>query len=640
MKKSLKQFITLPRRLTEKRSGLRWLGLPFLLLMGFGTLLAAEVVTFASPLMALRWCAAHPGPAAFSALVIAAVTGLLWCLSGSLFLGGLLTVAPCVILAFVNTYKLRINGAPLEIADFTLAKDIPELMTLSKGNLELPPWGAATIAGCVVMLLCSMWVGRGLRPKWKGRTAAGCLCAALVLCLSLVPWAQRTVMRGFDMLPDSRIGQTYSNEVNGVLGGLYRAWALRGGTPPEHYSEKQMRALLDEIEAETFPTEEAPVKPSVILILSESFFDLTTLPGVEFSEDPVPNYHALSKETLSGTFYTSYCGYNTGIIERSVLAGLHARYLPYGANVCYMDAEQTGLLTALPEVFRRNGYGTLAMHTYNNELYNRTEAFPILGFDRVLFEDDFYDETRLAGGYLSDDYFADLIIQNYEEMTAEGDPAFIFGISMENHQPYPVDKFDETEIGVSSPLLTETEIGMLETVAQGTYDADASLGKLAAYFAEKEEPVLLVFFGDHRPSLPTLNEQTIYQRLGLCDHSDEFYWTPEQRAVMFSTDYLAWANYDAFDEAQFGENVPSGDLLLGSDVLDWAGVTQTVYWKLLGKLGDSVLSYTENGFLAADGTAERTAPPEYAGIIGQVEAVLYDAFYGQRYVTADMNTDR
>ena len=193
---------------------------------------------------------------------------------------------------------------------------------------------------------------------------------------------------------------------------------------------------------------------------------------------------------------------------------------------------------------------------------------------------------------------------------------------------------------MSSPLLTETEIGMLETVAQGTYDADASLGKLAAYFAEKEEPVLLVFFGDHRPSLPTLYEQTIYQKLGLCDHSDEFYWTPEQRAVMFSTDYLAWANYDAFDEAQFGENVPSGDLLLGSDVLDWAGVTQTVYWKLLGKLGDSVLSYTENGFLAADGTAERTAPPEYAGIIGQVEAVLYDAFYGQRYVTAEMNTDR
>ena len=109
MKNSLKQLITVPRRLTEKRPGLRWLGLAFVLLMGFGTVLAAEVVSFASPLLALRWCAAHPGPAAFSALVIAAVTGLVWCLCGSLLLGGVLTTAPCVILAFVNSYKLRIR---------------------------------------------------------------------------------------------------------------------------------------------------------------------------------------------------------------------------------------------------------------------------------------------------------------------------------------------------------------------------------------------------------------------------------------------------------------------------------------------------------------------------------------------------
>ena len=139
----------------------------------------------------------------------------------------------------------------------------------------------------------------------------------------------------------------------------------------------------------------------------------------------------------------------------------------------------------------------------NNHLYYDLDA-PVL-------EDDFYDETRLKAGYLSDDYFADLIIRYYEEMTAQGDPAFIFGISMENHQPYPEDKFDETEIAVSAPALTQREVGMLESVAQGPFDADASLGKLAAYFAAQEKPVLLVFFGDHRPSLPTDDGQTIYQ---------------------------------------------------------------------------------------------------------------------------------
>ena len=637
MKRVILNLLRFPEHITEKRPGLRWLGIPFLLLMGFGTLLAAEVVTFASPLLALRWCAAHPGAAVFTTLAISLVSGVLWALSGSLFVGGLLTTVPCMVLAFVNCFKLRINGAPLEIADFTLAAKVPELMTLSKGNLALPPWGAASIAGCVVMLLVALWVGRALRPGRAGRISCGLVCLALTLCLCLAPKAQLRAMRSFGMLPDSRIGQTYSNEINGVLGGLYRAWALRNGVAPEHYSAALMQELLDQTRKEATDAGEG-VRPSVILILSESFFDLTSLPGVGFSEDPVPCFHALAEDAVSGTFYTSYCGYNTGIIERSILSGLHSRYLPYGSNICYMDEEDTGRFTALPELFRAEGYGTLALHTYSNRLYNRAEAFPVLGFDRVLFEDEFYDETRLKGGYLSDDYFADLIIRYYEEMTAQGDPAFIFGISMENHQPYPPDKFDETEIAVSAPALTEREIGMLESVAQGTYDADASLGKLAAYFAAREEPVLLVFFGDHRPSLPTAYEQTIYQKLGLCDHSDEFYWTPEQRAVMFSTDYLAWANYDAFDPALFGENVASGDMLLGSDLLNWVGVRQTLFWQMIGQLGDSVASFTENGFVAADGTPSLRPPAECAEIIRRVEAVMYDAFYGERYITDAMNT--
>ena len=152
--------------------------------------------------------------------------------------------------------------------------------------------------------------------------------------------------------------------------------------------------------------------------------------------------------------------------------------------------------------------------------------------------------------------------------------------------------------------------------------------------------MLLVFFGDHRPSLPTAYEQTIYQKLGLCDNSVDYYWTPEQRAVLFSTDYLAWSNRGALDTALFGEDVLSGDMLIGSDILDWAGVRQTLFWQLIGQLGDSVASYTENGFVAADGTPSAEPAAECAGIIGRVEAVMYDAFFGERYITDALNAYR
>ena len=98
------------------------------------------------------------------------------------------------------------------------------------------------------------------------------------------------------------------------------------------------------------------------------------------------------------------------------------------------------------------------------------------------------------------------------------------------------------------------------------------------------------------------------------------------------------ANYDAFDPADYGQDVASGDMLLGSDLLDWAGARQTLYWQMIGRLGDSVASYTEYGFVAADGTPSKKPPEEYAGTVQRVEAVMYDAFYGERYITDAMNT--
>ena len=53
---------------------------------------------------------------------------------------------------------------------------------------------------------------------------------------------------------------------------------------------------------------------------------------------------------------------------------------------------------------------------------------------------------------------------------------------------------------------------MLEVYTEGVRDADAMLGRLTAYFAEREEPVVLVFYGDHLPYLG--DNQKGYAELG------------------------------------------------------------------------------------------------------------------------------
>ena len=43
--------------------------------------------------------------------------------------------------------------------------------------------------------------------------------------------------------------------------------------------------------------------PNIVVVQLESFFDATDVRWLKFSEDPLPNWHALSKEYTSG-FYT------------------------------------------------------------------------------------------------------------------------------------------------------------------------------------------------------------------------------------------------------------------------------------------------------------------------------------------------
>ena len=44
------------------------------------------------------------------------------------------------------------------------------------------------------------------------------------------------------------------------------------------------------------------IKPTVIYLMSESFFDVNRLPGVEFSRDPLENFRRIGRNYSGGNF--------------------------------------------------------------------------------------------------------------------------------------------------------------------------------------------------------------------------------------------------------------------------------------------------------------------------------------------------
>ena len=135
---------------------------------------------------------------------------------------------------------------------------------------------------------------------------------------------------------------------------------------------------------------------------------------------------------------------------------------------------------------------------------------------------------------------------------------------------------------------------------------------------------------------------TVYTKLGLCPDNDTVGWTPEEINDLYSTDYLIWANDAALLQGQAGTRRDSSITAIGPQLLELTGQPVTRYWALLEKVSQVCLTNTELYFV--DGTGTPSAGVEEAALSDEArellqlrEDVLYDAMYGQQYITAEMN---
>ena len=136
---------------------------------------------------------------------------------------------------------------------------------------------------------------------------------------------------------------------------------------------------------------------------------------------------------------------------------------------------------------------------------------------------------------------------------------------------------------------------------------------------------------------------TVYTKLGLCPSNDTVDWTAEQVGDLYATDYLIWANDAALLQGQAGTRQDSSITAVGPQLLELTGGTEVSrYWRLLELVSQVSLTNTEQYFVDAGGTAyasqaDAGLTPEEQEILELRSAVIYDAFYGQQYITEEMN---
>ena len=80
------------------------------------------------------------------------------------------------------------------------------------------------------------------------------------------------------------------------------------------------------------------------------------------------------------------------------------------------------------------------------------------------------------------------------EEKEEREPLFLYGLTMENHQPYYAGKCPERSgLEPESDKLGSGELETVEALVYGIQAADRALGALIEYFETVEEPTIIVF---------------------------------------------------------------------------------------------------------------------------------------------------
>lgn len=294
-----------------------------------------------------------------------------------------------------------------------------------------------------------------------------------------------------------------------------------GISKPDDYSEQSVDAIvnkLDDSSKNQSKSKNSDDKPNIIMIQLESFFDVDYMKGLEFSKDPLPVFHKLTKNYSSGLLTVPTVGAGTVNTEFEVLTGMRQR--DFGAcEYPYKTVLRNTTSESICNDLSSIGYTTHCVHNNNATFYGRNDVFKNLGFDTFTSMEYMNGLKENPNGWVNDDVISPQIIKTLD--STEG-ADLTFGITVQSHGKYDVELDYEQPIKVSgAPEGMESQYSYyVNEIAQ----VDKMIGNLISRLEKRNEKTVLVLYGDH---LPSLNIK-----------ADEL-----KNSDLYQTQYVIWDNF-------------------------------------------------------------------------------------------------
>ena len=476
------------------------------------------------PSKLVLFIADHPTIMLFNVLIAALIFigALLLFRSGwfSMLLESILYMA----LSITELFKYNTNGNHLIMTDMKLARSLKSLTSFA--YIKITPRLVLYLVICIAFILLAFWFNPRLkmRVKLRKRLVPGLACLIACVMVVTVPAISQPVYALFQVDTKEADNTFILNEKfenNGFLAFFMQTGSENLSNQLEEPSDykKDSDGTVEQYLAEEVPESnfEEEVHPNVIEIMSESFAD----------------FRAFSKE-LSELGYTDLDRYYAGLdraadmgYEGTLIVPTYASYtvrtefeLLFGLPVKSLNdpnMPQRMLLTrqqpTVPSYYKSWGYTTAYVHPFQSSFYSRKRIYGQFNFDTMIFENDFTVPVSTYGEYIDDN----VVYNQIESLIASSDePLYLHATTMQNHQPYSDGDSSDEFINYLSRI---------QHSADGLADFLERLSKM-------DEPTIVLFVGDHFPSLR--GDDGIYNQLNI---------TSENCSTLYEQKYILWNNY-------------------------------------------------------------------------------------------------
>ena len=546
-----------------------------------------------NPFMVVR-----PWAQFFNIVLFLLVTIVLFLLTGKLKTAHRIVYGVAMIYGIANSYVVRFRTNPIvpwDIFSWKTAASVAD-------NYNFMPDTRMVVVTLVFLVAIALFHFIKVKVTrfvfWKRLIPAALVAVVLSLFAGTL---QQESFQNSHRLYNKLFTPVYMTDVDGMAVTFVMNLAYMSIDKPEHYSDSEAQAVLDSYGAggamseDTDPaakddTQKDEELPNIIVMMNESFSDLSVLGDFETNEDYMPFIHSLeqgAENTVTGMLNVSVCGGNTANTEFEFLTGNTMAFLPQG-SIPYQQYIN-GDLKALPDYLKTLGYQTIATHPYNAGGWERDTVYPMLGFNESVFKDE-YVNPQYVRQYISDESCVDKIIEFYENKETDK-PLFVFNVTMQNHGGYQ-DQYGNFTPDISVKDSTNFSLQQYLSLVKLS---DSALESLISYFKDADEKTVIVFFGDHQPSDAVAS--TVLAKNGMSWN----HLTEEQQKLRYQVPYVVWANYDIDEET--GADTSAN--YLAAEVLERAGVPLDEYRSYLMHLKTEYPVISAVRTVKADGSEVR-----------------------------------